>query len=222
MNSKINIAIDGPAASGKSAAAQLLAKEINYIFVDTGIIYRSFTLFCLENNFDFQNQELLLSALNTFKISWINKHFLFNNQPVTDEIYNSKVTKYVPMIASIPEIRVEFVKKIQNIVKKKGFIVVGRDITSVVLPDAELKIFLTSSIKARSYRRWKQYLEEGIKVSEESVYQDMVNRDLQDRTRNVGQLTIVDDAIVLDNSDYNLQNTVKRLLEIFLNYKEKH
>lgn len=220
MSSKINIAIDGPAASGKSAAAQMLAKEIGYIFVDTGIIYRSFTLFCLNNNFNLHDQKLLLSALNTFEIKWINNHFLFNNQPITDEVYSETVTKSVPLIASVPEIRSEFVAKIQEIVRTKGFIVVGRDITSVVLPDAELKIFLTSSLKARSVRRWKQYIAEGIDISEDTVYRDMLLRDGTDENRNVGQLTIVEDAIVLDNSNYDLQTTVKKLLEFFLKYKE--
>lgn len=222
MSTKINIAIDGPAASGKSAAAQLLAKEISYIFVDTGIIYRSFTLFCLTNNFDLSDQKLLLSALKTFAIKWVNNHFLFNNQPSTDEIYSEEVTKSVPLIAGVPEIRAQFVQKIQEIVAPKGFIVVGRDITSVVLPDAELKIFLTSSLKARSMRRWKQYLAEGIQISEDRVYQDMLHRDQKDESRNVGQLMIVADAIVLDNSDYDLSTTVKKLLEIFLKYKEEH
>lgn len=222
MSTKINIAIDGPAASGKSAAAQLLAKEIDYIFVDTGIIYRSFTLFCLQNNFDLKDQTLLLSALNTFEIKWKNNRFLFNNQPITDEIYSSEVTKSVPIIAGVTEIRAEFVKKIQEIVSLKGYIVVGRDITSVVLPDAELKIFLTSSLKARSARRWKQYLAEGIAISQDRVYQDMLNRDQHDENRATGQLIIVEDAIVLDNSDYDLQTTVKKLLEIFLKYREEH
>lgn len=222
MNSKINIAIDGPAASGKSAAAQMLAKKIDYVFIDTGIIYRSFTLFCLDNNFNLQDQKLLISALDTFEIKWVNNHFLFNNQTVTDEIYSSRVTKNIPFIASVTEIRAEFVKKIQEIARQKGFIVVGRDITSVVLPDAELKIFLTSSLQARSIRRWKQYLEEGVDISQETVYRDMLNRDRKDETREVGQLTIVKDAIVLDNSDYSLQETVERLFEIFLKYREEH
>lgn len=222
MGAKINIAIDGPAASGKSAAAQMLAKEIDYIFVDTGIIYRSFTLFCLDNNFDLKDQILLLSALKTFEIEWKNNHFLFNNQPISDEIYSERVTKSVPLIAKVPEIRQEFVHKIQEIVRNKGFIVVGRDITSVVLRDAELKIFLTSSLKARSKRRWRQYLNEGIDILENTVYQDMLHRDQHDENRNVGQLTIVEDAIVLDNSNYDLQTTVKKLLEIFVTYKEDH
>lgn len=222
MNSKINIAIDGPAASGKSAAAQILAKKIDYVFIDTGIIYRSFTLFCLDNNFNLQDQKLLLSVLDTFEIKWVNNHFLFNNQIVTDKIYSSRVTKNVPFIASVTEIRAEFVKKIQEIVRPKGFIVVGRDITSIVLPNAELKIFLTSSMQARSIRRWKQYLEENVEISQETVYRDMVNRDRKDETRAVGQLTIVKDAIVLDNSDYSLQETVKRLLAIFKKYREEH
>lgn len=222
MNSKINIAIDGPAASGKSAAAQMLAKKINYIFIDTGIIYRSFTLFCLDNNFDIQDQKSLLSALDIFEIKWINNHFLFNNQPVTDEIYSSRVTKNISFIASIPEIRTKFIKKIQEISSQKGFIVVGRDITSVVLLDAEIKVFLTSSLQTRSLRRWKQYLSEGIEISKDTIYYDMLNRDKKDKTRNTGQLMIVEDAIVLDNSDYSLQETVDKLLEIFLKYREEH
>lgn len=220
MSMKINIAIDGPAASGKSAAAQLLAKKINYVFVDTGILYRSFTLVCLKNKFDFTDQDTILSALDTFQIKWINNHFLFNNQPVTDEIYSNLVTKSVPMIAAMPEVRKLFVAKIQEVVLEKGFIIVGRDITSVVLPDAELKIFLTSSLKARSARRWKQYINEGINIDEATVYHEMEIRDHQDKTREVGQLTIVADAIVLDNSDYDLQATVEKLYNIFQQHKE--
>lgn len=222
MSQKINIAIDGPAASGKSAAAQLLAKKIDYIFVDTGIIYRSFTLFCLQNNFNMQDTQLLVSALKTFEINWINNHFLFNNQPISDEIYSSNVTKNVPIIAVIVEVRSLFVEKIQDIVRDKGYIVVGRDITSVVLPDAELKIFLTSSLQTRSERRWRQYLSEGINITKKTVYQDMQKRDNGDKNRGIGQLTIVEDAIVLDNSNYDLPTTVEKLFKIFVNYKEEH
>lgn len=221
MSQKINIAIDGPAASGKSAAAQLLAKKIDYIFVDTGIIYRSFTLFCLQNNFNLNDIQLLVSALKTFEIKWVNNHFLFNNQPISDEIYSSNVTKSVPSIAVIPEIRAIFVEKIQDIVSAKGYIVVGRDITSVVLPDAELKIFLTSSLVARSDRRWRQYLSEGVNISQKTVYQDMEKRDNGDKNREVGQLTIVKDAIVLDNSNYDLPTTVEKLFKIFVTHGEK-
>ncbi len=221
MSQKINIAIDGPAASGKSAAAQLLAKKIDYVFVDTGIIYRSFTLFCLQNNFNMNDTQLLISALKTFEIKWVNNHFLFNNQPISDEIYSSNVTKSVPIIAVIPEVRALFVEKIQNIVSAKGYIVVGRDITSVVLPDAELKIFLTSSLEARSERRWRQYLSEGVNITQKTVYQDMEKRDNGDKSRNIGQLTIVKDAIVLDNSNYDLLTTVEKLFKTFVEYGEK-
>lgn len=221
MSQKINIAIDGPAASGKSAAAQLLAKKIDYIFVDTGIIYRSFTLFCLQNNFDMNNNQLLISALKTFEIKWVNNHFLFNHQPISDEIYSSNVTKNVPIIAVIPEVRALFVEKIQDIVSAKGYIVVGRDITSVVLPDAELKIFLTSSLEARSERRWRQYLSEGVNITQKTVYQDMEKRDNGDKNRDIGQLTIVKDAIVLDNSNYDLTATVEKLFKTFVQYGEK-
>lgn len=221
MSQKINIAIDGPAASGKSAAAQLLAKKIDYIFVDTGIIYRSFTLFCLQNNFNMNDTQLLISALKTFEIKWVNNHFLFNNQPISDEIYSSSVTKSVPIIAVIPEVRALFVEKIQDIVSAKGYIVVGRDITSVVLPDAELKIFLTSSLAARSERRWKQYLSEGVNITQKTVYQDMEKRDNGDKSRYIGQLTIVEDAIVFDNSNYDLSTTVEKLFKTFVEYGEK-
>lgn len=212
MKNKINIAIDGPAASGKSAAALLLAKKINYVFLDTGIIYRAFTLFCLNNNLDLENEELINSQLNKFKIEWINNNFVFNGKIVSDEIYSARVSKKVPLIAKLKIVRVTFVAKIQSLVQAKGFIVVGRDITSVVLPDAQLKIFLTSSLESRSLRRWKQYVNEGIKVEQEDVYEEMKKRDYSDKNRDSGALKIVDDAIVIDNSQYSLEQTVDKIL----------
>lgn len=212
MKNKINIAIDGPAASGKSAAALLLAKKINYVFLDTGIIYRAFTLFCLNNNLDLENEEIVNSQLNKFKIEWVNNNFVFNGKIVSDEIYSARVSKKVPLIAKLKIVRVTFVAKIQSLVQAQGFIVVGRDITSVVLPDAQLKIFLTSSLESRSLRRWKQYVNEGIKVEQEDVYEEMKKRDYSDKNRDSGALKIVDDAIVIDNSQYSLEQTVDKIL----------
>lgn len=218
MYPKINIAIDGPAASGKSAAASLLAKKINYQFMDTGIMYRSFTNYCLKNKIIFENEELIVAALQLFDIKWVNGHFLFNDQPVTPEIYHQDVTNKVPLIAALTKVRQIMVSKIQEIVKTEGFIVVGRDIASVVLPNAQLKIFLTSSLRARSERRYKQYREEGVSITPEAVYKDMIVRDDIDKTRSTGQLVIVADAIVLDNSDYNLPTTVAKLKALYDNY----
>ena len=218
MYPKINIAIDGPAASGKSAAAYLLSKKIDYQFMDTGIMYRSFTNYCLKNKINFENENLILKALHFFDIRWVNGHFLFNNQPPTEEIYNKNVTSKVPLIASLPKVRKIMVARIQKMIRTQGFIVVGRDISSVVLPDAQLKIFLTSSLHARCERRYKQYIKEGINITQEQVYNDMVIRDNVDKTRSTGQLVIVEDAVILDNSDYNLQTTVDKLKILYDNY----
>lgn len=218
MYPKINIAIDGPAASGKSAAAYLLSKKIDYQFMDTGIMYRSFTNHCLKNKIAFENEELILAALQLFDIRWVNGHFLFNDQPLTEEIYDKNVTSKVLIIASLSEVRKVMVARIQEMVRGQGFIVVGRDISSVVLPDAQLKIFLTSSLHARSERRYKQYIKDGINITQEQVYNDMVIRDNVDKTRSTGQLVIVEDAVILDNSDYNLQTTVDKLKILYDNY----
>jgi len=218
MYPKINIAIDGPAASGKSAAAYLLSKKIDYQFMDTGIMYRSFTNYCLKNKIAFESEDLILAALQLFDIRWVNGHFLFNDQPPTEEIYDKNITSKVPIIASLSEVRKIMVVKIQEMVRSQGFIVVGRDISSVVLPDAQLKIFLTSSLHARSERRYKQYIKEGINITQEQVYNDMVIRDNVDKTRSTGQLVIVEDAVILDNSDYNLQTTVDKLKVLYDNY----
>ncbi len=218
MYPKINIAIDGPAASGKSAAAYLLSKKIDYQFMDTGIMYRSFTNYCLKNKIAFESEDLILAALQLFDIRWVNGHFLFNDQPPTEEIYDKNVTSKVPIIASLSEVRKVMVARIQEMVRSQGFIVVGRDISSVVLPDAQLKIFLTSSLHVRSERRYKQYIKEGINITQEQVYNDMVIRDNVDKTRSTGQLVIVEDAVILDNSDYNLQTTVDKLKVLYDNY----
>lgn len=218
MMKKINIAIDGPAASGKSAAAALLAKKIDYDYMDTGIMYRSFTSYCLKKQIPLDNEDLLIQALALFDMQWVNGHFLFNGQLVNDEIYSANVTRNVPKIASLPEIRKIIVQRIQDIVKTQGFIVVGRDITSVVLREAQLKIFLTSSLRARSIRRHQQYIKEGINIKPEQVYEDMLVRDNADKKRSTGRLIIVEDAKVLDNSDYDLQETVAKLTSLYHNY----
>ncbi|WP_375318015.1 (d)CMP kinase [Spiroplasma endosymbiont of Virgichneumon dumeticola] len=218
MIKKINIAIDGPAASGKSATAASLAKKIDYDYMDTGIMYRSFTDYCLKKQIPLDNEDLIIQALALFEMAWVNGHFLFNGQPIVDEIYSANVTKNVPKIAALPEVRKIIVKQIQDIVKTQGFIVVGRDIASVVLPDAQLKIFLTSSLHARSIRRYKQYIKEGINIKQEQVYEDMLLRDNTDKNRSTGQLIIVEDAKVLDNSEYDLQVTVAKLTSLYHNY----
>lgn len=218
MMKKINIAIDGPAASGKSAAAALLAKKIDYDYMDTGIMYRSFTGYCLKKQIPLDNEDLLIQALALFDMQWVNGHFLFNGQLVNDEIYSADVTRNVPKIASLPEMRKIIVQRIQDIVKTQGFIVVGRDITSVVLREAQLKIFLTSSLRARSIRRHQQYIKEGINIKPEQVYEDMLVRDNADKKRSTGRLIIVEDAKVLDNSDYDLQETVAKLTSLYHNY----
>lgn len=218
MYRKINIAIDGPAASGKSAAALLLAKKINYDVIDTGIMYRSFTNYCLKNQIPFDNEQLLVASLENFEIKWEKGQFLFNDLVVDEAIYSAKVTSKVPLVAAVAGVRKIMVTKIQTIVKNQGFIVVGRDIASIVLPQAQLKIFLTSSLEVRSQRRYNQYLAEGIKIKQLQIYQDLVIRDHVDKTRSTGKLIITKDAIVLDNSNYDLQTTVEKLSVLYHNY----
>ncbi|WP_237238027.1 (d)CMP kinase [Spiroplasma citri] len=218
---KINIAIDGPAGSGKSSAGYELAKKLNYQFIDTGLTYRAFTYFCVKVGVDFTNHHQLQAQLANFKYQVINNHVYVNNEDITYKLQTNLVLDNINKITGLDFIRAAMVCLQRKLVVKKGNVVVGRDITTVVLPDAEVKIYLTASITARANRRWNQNQENNIVPNNlAEIKVKLKERDYVDTTRAVGPLKIAPDAVVVDSSKLTFEQTVTKIYQVICNYKK--
>ena len=220
---KIVIAIDGFSSTGKSTIAKRLAKQLNYIYVDTGAMYRAVTYFALKNNF-IKNKKLdseaLISSLQDINISFkFNDELGFaevylNGENIESEIRTLEVSSYVSPVATLSQVRRKLVEQQQLMGKGKGIVMDGRDIGTVVFPDAELKIFLTASVETRAKRRFKELLECEHNLSYDKVLENVITRDRIDSTREDSPLVIADNAIEIDNSDLNIEEQVETILKL--------
>ncbi|WP_338965473.1 MULTISPECIES: (d)CMP kinase [unclassified Spiroplasma] len=218
---KLNIAIDGPAGSGKSSAGYELAKKLNYQFIDTGLTYRAFTYFCAKAQIDFSNNQQLQVLLTKFNYQVLNNKIYVNNEDVTAMLQTSLVLDNINKITGLEFIRTAMVALQRQLVTKKGNVVVGRDITTVVLPDAEIKIYLTASIAARAKRRWSQNNENDITPNNlTEITTKLRERDHVDTSRTVGTLKIAADAIVIDTSSLTFEQTVAAIYQVVMEYKK--
>ena len=220
---RIIIAIDGYSSTGKSTVAKQLAKRLNYIYVDTGAMYRAVTLYAMEKGYISASQfdkEALINDLDSIVVSFeINTatglgEVLLNGANVENEIRGLDVASHVSQIAAIPEVRRKLVDLQQKMGKDKGIVMDGRDIGTVVFPDAELKLFMTATAKDRAERRYKELLESGEKVSYEDVLKNVVDRDHLDSTRKDSPLKKADDAITIDNSNLTLEDQFDQILNL--------
>ncbi|WP_434328451.1 (d)CMP kinase [Mycoplasma capricolum subsp. capricolum] len=206
---KLIIAVDGTSSSGKSVIFKKVARILNYQFVDTGLMYRAFTWYCLSKNIDINNQDQIIKLLNSFDYKISNDQVFVNNTNVTNKLTSSEILNTINKITIIPQIRNYMVKAQQQMVKNKGYILVGRDITSVVLPNADLKIYLDCDIEIRAKRRFEQNVENKIlDKSFKQIYQDLIKRDQVDKTRKIGPLVLVSDAWYIDNSNLTIDQVV--------------
>ena len=223
---KLTIAIDGHASTGKSSIAKELAVSLGYTYINSGSMYRAVTLYAIENNLmdliDY-NIDQFISVLNNNKIHFkfnqnlISEIFL-NDRNIENEIKSLQVSQKVSIVAAIPEIRKEMVKLQRNIDRNKGIVMDGRDIGSIVFPDADLKLFLTASPEVRAKRRYNEMVNSGEKVEFHEVLENITYRDKLDSTREDSPLTIEKDAIVIDNSFLSIED---QLLKISYLIKEK-
>ncbi|WP_299232057.1 (d)CMP kinase [uncultured Bacteroides sp.] len=212
---KITIAIDGFSSCGKSTMAKDLAKEIGYIYIDSGAMYRAVTLYCLENslfNSDGSvNSEELEKHINDISVSFclnnvtLKPETFLNGVNVESKIRTMEVSSRVSLVAALGFVREALVKLQQEMGKSKGIVMDGRDIGTVVFPDAELKIFVTASAEIRAKRRYDELLAKGQEVSFDEILKNVEERDRIDQTRAVSPLRKADDAIVLDNSNMTLE-----------------
>jgi len=220
-NPKINIAIDGHASTGKSTTAKELAKRLGYIYVDTGAMYRALTLWALQNGwigpsgFD---RQALIDSLGEVQIDFAynprsgRSETRLNGINVEDQIRRMEVSDYVSRVAEVPEVRRKLVELQQKIAARKGVIMDGRDIGTVVMPDAELKIFMTASPQERARRRFNELRAQGVEISFEDVLQNVLERDRIDSTREASPLRQAPGARLLDNSDLTPEQQVEIIL----------
>jgi cytidylate kinase len=213
MNNKITIAIDGFSSTGKSTIAKLIAKKYNFIYVDTGAMYRAVALFAMQNNFitnDFMDQTNLIKNLKEITLSFqfnMNLGFaemFLNNVNVEKEIRTLEVSQFVSKIATISEVRKKLVSEQQEMGKQGGIVMDGRDIGTVVFPNAHLKLFMTASADKRATRRYNELIAIGDNVSFEDILFNVQERDRIDSTRKDSPLIMADDAIEFDNTDMGI------------------
>lgn len=203
---KIIISIDGYSSCGKSTLAKQLAAKLNYVFIDTGAMYRAITLYFLRNNINVNNIVDVENALQQIQLYFKydnvkeSSDIFLNNENVEAEIRNIDVTQNVSRISTLKQVRAFAVAQQQQMGKAKGVVMDGRDIGTVVFPDAELKIFVTATIDIRVERRFKEMMEKNINITRDEIKQNLEERDFIDSTREIGPLKKADDAIVLDNS----------------------
>ena len=211
-----SIAIDGPSGAGKSTMAKMLASDLGFVYVDTGAIYRSVGLFALENGVDSKDRERIIALLPDISIeiqyddSGL-QHMFLNGKDVTKEIRMPEVSIYASDVSAIPEVR-EFLLNLQReFAVKYNVIMDGRDIGTVVLPDADLKIFLTADLSARAHRRYIELIEKGVETSPEAVEADMALRDKNDSSRETAPLKQADDAILVDTTEFTLEESFYKI-----------
>ena len=214
MSKGIIIAIDGFSSTGKSTIAKLLAKKYNYIYVDTGAMYRAVTLFAKQNNLvskEFLDKEKLILNLKNISLSFqFNKDLGFaemylNNVNVEKEIRTLEISQLVSKVSTISEVRSKLVFEQQIMGENRGIVMDGRDIGTVVFPDAELKIFMTASADKRATRRYKELVDRGDKVDYKDILFNVKDRDRIDSTREDSPLVKAEDAIGFDNSDMGIK-----------------
>ena len=219
---KITIAIDGYSSTGKSTIAKQLAKALNYIYVDTGAMYRAVTLFAIRNGFISENEsnnDGLIAALDKIDLRFVYNDNLgfaemyLNDENVEREIRTMKVSRLVSKVATIEGVRKKLVGIQKEMGIKKGLVMDGRDIGTVVFPDAELKIFMTASPEKRATRRYKELLDKGEDVKYADVLKNVEHRDYIDTHREISPLKKADDALVFDNSDMGLEDQFSRILD---------
>ncbi len=223
---RISVAIDGPAGAGKSSVAKRVAKVMGYVYIDTGAMYRAVAVWAIKNGVDFdKDKEILIASLDKIKIDISYgedvQRMHLNGEDVTERIRENDASMGASAVATIPEVRVFLVDMQRKMAEKGGVIMDGRDIGTAVLPDAELKIYLTASVEERAQRRYKEYIEKGIECDFEAIKEDVIKRDHNDMTRAASPLKQAEDAVLLDTSDMDFNESVTAIKEMIKATEDK-
>ncbi len=214
-NKKISVAIDGPAAAGKSTVAKIIAEDYSYIYIDTGAMYRALTYKALQEGVDLKNEMRVADVLSRIKIELLPSEdgqiVKIDAEDVTEVIRTNEVTNNVSYVAMHPMVREEMLTRQRQLASEGGVVMDGRDIGTHVLPDAELKIFLRASVEERAKRRHDENLKKGYSSDLEQLKQQIAKRDKLDSEREVAPLKKAEDAIELDTTALSIQQVVKKI-----------
>ena len=216
------IAVDGPAGSGKSTISKLLAKELGLVYLDTGAMYRLFTLKMLKENVSFSDSHKIDELLENLNINIENDRFYLDGKDVSEEIRKTDVAANVSKTAAIKEVREKMVNLQREFSKSKNVILDGRDIGTVVFPEADIKIFLVADAKERAERRFKELHEKGENISLDSIYENILKRDRLDSTRENSPLKKANDAIEVDTTGKNIEEVKNIILNLYINKDKKN
>ncbi|MBQ7706857.1 MAG: (d)CMP kinase [Lachnospiraceae bacterium] len=215
---KMNIAIDGPAGAGKSTIAKLVADKKGFIYVDTGAMYRSIALYIIENGIDVDDDEAVKNACDNIDISLKHvdgiQHVYLNDKDVSTDIRREEVGNMASKAATKKAVRERLLNLQRDIASANDVIMDGRDIGTFVLPNAELKIYLTASVMTRAKRRFDQLTEKGEKPDIDKIAEDIEKRDYQDMHREIAPLKQADDAVYLDTSDLTIDEVVEKIISL--------
>ena len=214
----ISVAIDGPAGAGKSTLARRLAADLGYIYVDTGAMYRAIGLYALRAGKDPHDNAAVNALLPEISLRLASvdgeQHIYLNEEDVSKAIRTEEAGMAASAVGANPEVRAFLLDLQRNMAKTQNILMDGRDIGTVVLPNATAKIFLTAAPEARAKRRWKEYQEKGVNVSFEEVLEDVKKRDYQDTHREAAPLKQAEDAVLLDTSDLNFEQSLDAMKKI--------
>ena len=213
----ISIAIDGPSGAGKSTMARRVAAELGFLYVDTGAIYRSVSLYAYRAGAERTDAEKIVSYLPEIQIDMQYRedgvqHMILNGEDVTSAIRDNEISLYTSSVSAIPAVRAYLLDLQRNLAATRNVIMDGRDIGTVVLPDATLKIYLTAAPEARAHRRWLELREKGSDLTEAQVLEDVLQRDYNDTHRDVAPLRQAEDAVLVDTTELNLEESYQLLL----------
>jgi CMP/dCMP kinase len=218
MNNKISIAIDGPAAAGKSTVAKIVAENLSYIYIDTGAMYRALTYKAILNQADIENEDQLNQLLSDTSIELLpnmgKQIILLDGIDVTDEIRNSEVTNAVSKVSRHRLIRMEMVERQQSFAAKGGVVMDGRDIGTFVLPKAEVKVFLIASVEERATRRHTENLAKGYLSDLKQLKEEIAQRDKLDSEREIAPLRKADDAFEIDTTSLTIDQVVDQIMKL--------
>ncbi len=212
----IKIALDGPAGAGKSTVAKAVAKDLGIVYIDTGAMYRTAALFAIRKGIDIKNEkEKLLGELSEIEMDIVytekGQRMMLFGEDVSDVIRTEEVSMGASNIAVIPEVRLKLVDMQRELSNSKSVIMDGRDIGTYVLPDAELKIFLTASPECRAERRYKENIEKGIECNFDDILKDIIARDKNDSEREFAPLKCADDAVLVDSTELTREEVIEKI-----------
>ncbi len=220
-----NIAIDGPAGAGKSTIAKSIAKKLQIIYVDTGAMYRAMGLYFIRENINTERPEEIEKACDSVNVTIDYKdgeqQVILNGENVTKLLRTEEVGKMASTVGTLQEVRTKMVELQQSLAKIRTVIMDGRDIGTVVLTDAGLKIYLTASSKERARRRWSELTKKGIPCNIDEIEQDIIARDNQDMNRDISPLCQAEDAILVDSSNMSIEEVIDKIIALYYDKLER-